>query len=152
AFTLMTCSTQGTLWPNILDVDTTWTKAGSPHHIAGLTLMNGAQLTIEAGAMVCVGTAGPIQVPGDGSDARLNVQGSLIEPVVLQDEPDGTAWNGIFIFATANPMVQSSIVGARILHGRLRASGNVVIDQTRFDHGLAVVLGMNGASYSLNHS
>src|SRR5262249_3386970 len=91
AFTLMTCSTQGTLWPTILDVDTTWTKAGSPHHITGVTLMNGAQLTIEAGALVCVGTAGSIQVAADVSDARLDVQGSLIEPVVFRDEPDGTA-------------------------------------------------------------
>src|SRR5262249_27394456 len=150
--TLMTCSTQGTLWPTILDVDTTWTKAGSPHHITGVTLMNGAQLTIEAGALVCVGTAGSIQVAADVSDARLDVQGSLIEPVVFRDEPDGTAWNGILVFPTANPTVQCSIVGAQIVNGRIQASGNVAIDHTRIEHGAPVVLGLNGGRYSINHS
>jgi hypothetical protein len=154
AFTLLTCSSPGgTVEPVIIDVDTTWRKADSPHRVPpNFAVANGAVLTIEAGAVVCIHEGESFHVGTNGTAAMLHVAGTTDDPVVFRGDPDGSLWGGIIIAVNSDPRIQTFVSGARIVNGSLKAGGSVMIDDTRFEHGFTVVLGQNNGSYSLTNS
>jgi len=154
AGTPSSCSVSGgTDEPATVASDTTWTKAAGPHRVPPFfAVTSGALLTIEAGAVVCIQVGQRFQVGGDGTDARLAVAGTDTDPVVFRGIPDGAFFDAITIGVPATSTTQNLISGARVFNGRLIASGNVSINDTRFEGGTTVVLGSSGASYSLVNS
>jgi len=152
--TTTTCATTGgTVEPQTIAVDTTWTKVGSPHRVPPtFAVANGAVLTIQAGSVVCIPEGEAFRVGTNGTAAMLHVAGTTDDPVVFRGDPDGSFWGGIVIAVNSDPRIQTFVSGARILNGSLQAGGSVVIDDTRFEHGSTVVLGQNNGSYSLTNS
>lgn len=92
----------GTVHPSDLSGTQTWTLAGSPHRVPdGLSIQEGASLTIEPCARVIVGDGQGIWV-ADG--ATLVAMGREGQPITFDASPSDSArgvWNGIRFAAGA---------------------------------------------------
>ena len=72
--------------------DETWTRAGSPHAMTGVTVDSGAVLTIEAGAVVCASAYTQIAFQNGGT---LRALGSPALPIVFSTSDPAQPWYGI---------------------------------------------------------
>ena len=119
-----------------------WYPAGNPHLVTGMVTVDaGAQLRIEAGAVVCFSANGGVRAVNGGTFA---VDGRDTSIVILTAADLAQGWSGIVLSDT--PSVTSFIGNARVEH----VAGVAVLSQDR--HLLvmdSVHLRQNGAAAHL---
>ncbi|HWP36582.1 MAG TPA: right-handed parallel beta-helix repeat-containing protein, partial [Gemmatimonadales bacterium] len=91
----------GTPHQGTISAPETWTRAQSPHCVAGSILLRAATLTIEAGATVKFAAGAEIQVGQcctSGQSARIRANGTTALPITftaLDANPSRGQWGGI---------------------------------------------------------
>lgn len=88
-----TCRATGTNHAVPISASEAWLKSTSPHHVrAGMTVNGGAELNIQAGAVVCVDPGLFMDFTGG---ARLVAIGGFGVPVLITRSDPNLPWNGI---------------------------------------------------------
>jgi hypothetical protein len=115
AFPAVRAAPQGTVAPEYITTDTTWTEAGSPYRVdVRVIVMPGATLTMEPGVVVesanNVITPYSFEVMG-----RLKAQGTAAKPIRFCNSAEG--WSGLQIVGSEAAPSLGSILEHVILDG-----------------------------------
>jgi hypothetical protein len=123
----LTCTSPGGgVEPERITSNTTWTRSGSPHRLtSSVSVVNGAVLTIEPGALICAGPHVALVAPADFSGADLTAIGTAADPIRFEAIDPTINWLGI---EAANA---SQLRWVRITRAdqAISAGTGVVIDQ-----------------------
>ncbi|MEQ8822614.1 MAG: right-handed parallel beta-helix repeat-containing protein [Sumerlaeia bacterium] len=98
------------LWGQSIAEDAVWTLAQSPILTPGVSISDGASLTIEAGVEVRVGNGGIVVVQEGG---ELIIEGTDTDPVVLthdSETPAAGGWSGVFVREGATASLRGAVI------------------------------------------
>jgi hypothetical protein len=94
----VTCASPGGKTEVSVGVSTTWTKADNPHLMSSkVSVLGGAVLTIEPGALVCAGPHVLLEVDADNSGAKVMAVGTAAEPIRFEAADPAINWTGMSI-------------------------------------------------------
>jgi hypothetical protein len=118
------CAAPGTIHVGTVDNAETWTAADAPHHLPdGLVLR--ALVTIQAGAVVCVGPGAKIETAPVTAPAETGIvaEGSAADSIVFAPRQTGAVWGGIEAFQPdqrielSHVRIEDAAIGLSVVNG-----------------------------------